>query len=379
MRRLLPIVGTIALIITTIPSFASVRVSSDRTPIHVYREDLNSGAVVLEMRRNGEQIARFVVDQGSEVTLWKSTAADGAKGAISFGIKPPPEPTSRSELLERAAAYARAGRSPEADEAILAIPGGPSKLSFVWIPPDKPVDLTAHHSVTLTYASASKASPAAAKSLSAMKNPAYGLDSANVKSPTIVKGYDADTASGGNLQVVTAAKAGESSASGGSIWSSGCGKIAYADVYWSGCYRRLTVSDSDPNNWYTGDASQASGHGGNCCVRGLEHGDTRFNYEAGTVVAWQPGGDMPTGECVTRTIGINYSGLSMSDSFRLCPERIVVLGNGGSRSFGSAWLGHTHWDRTGTVGTAHEVITRVRNGASSGFSYTGAALWCDRC
>ena len=149
----------------------------------------------------------------------------------------------------------------------------------------------------------------------------------------------------------------------GYVWDSGCASINTKKAPWHGCYQRWTVDDRDPNYWYSGDQSQATGHG--TFWTALTYGKTehRYNHE-GLVVKWKPGSQQDSGKCRTVTMTLSMEATTLSDTHQVCPARIRPAVN--SQLFKAVWEG---WNYGGAVESTAEVFSRAPNGRGNGHQY----------
>lgn len=154
----------------------------------------------------------------------------------------------------------------------------------------------------------------------------------------------------------------------GSIFASGCATVDNSYVYWHGCFTR-TSGDSDSTYNYIGDQSQATGYAKN--IHRLTRGRAKHEYNGANalIVRWQPIIDIPEGSCQQVTFGVSGYGLSLSDTFTLCPDKLHPSIS--DSVFESSWEGHSH----GTKGVAAETLVRVKRGTSSGFTFHVSAAW----
>lgn len=148
----------------------------------------------------------------------------------------------------------------------------------------------------------------------------------------------------------------------GEKYDSGCAKVD-GSVFWKGCYRRYRTEDNDPDSWYTAEESQATGHGKGGWY--LRTGRTDHRYKQGEVVQFEPGSDVPKGNCEQVGFSLGGYGVSMSRTTTICPEKISINVNDPNRFF-AQWNGAVRADNPGVVA---QDFTKVPNGKDSGFEY----------
>ncbi len=157
-----------------------------------------------------------------------------------------------------------------------------------------------------------------------------------------------------------------------SIIDSGCAEVNNSVVYWRGCYTRYATTDSDPNNHYGATESEASGYAKNSGdFLAIGRTDHHWDGSNAQIVKWSPNGDRSVGKCTIRTISLSAYGVSMSDSYPICPDADDM-----SQS------AHLMTDEfTGVAcgqnnrAAAAETIASAPNGDSLGWSYGVYANW----
>ncbi len=152
------------------------------------------------------------------------------------------------------------------------------------------------------------------------------------------------------------------------VYDSNCLSLS-SHVYWHGCYTRSYTSDRDPNNFYSVDRSQATGHG--TWAYYLKDGNTEQNYNSdGLIVQWDPDHNFSYGDCHTVELSLEFQGVGVKDSFSLCKAKIES--HISDHQFHSTWVG---LNSGGAVATASENLVKIKNGKSGGFYYSIHDSW----
>lgn len=111
----------------------------------------------------------------------------------------------------------------------------------------------------------------------------------------------------------------------GAVFDTGCGTINNDEFKWRGCFERHRVKDEDPNNWYIVDSSVGSGHHEGT-FGSLTMGRVAHRYMGSThktlVVKNKPSTTLEL-NCEQRTLSLEAYGVGYSESFDVCPDKIV--------------------------------------------------------
>ncbi len=363
-RRSASLLYVLALLGTSIAAVARPAASAVQPQMSVSQRVLSTGAVLATVTSGSEIIGRVVADQGTRVRVHELPGRNSNHKAMAFELIPP-EVRSQHEAAIAAARYAAAGRSPESDLEVLSI------LDTEMPPPDE--DIASCHDLP---------DPASCSGVAAIWRDTAGQpDSGGTE--TVEPLAEADPLMGPTSTVVgefwvgspaepLAANEDYTAAAGGSLWASGCAEVRNAPngVKWRGCYRRYTVRESDRYNWYSADESQAAGDGSFWWALTQGRTDHRYNRTV-QIVMWQPGAEVSSGRCHDRTFSVSAYGTSVSETVRVCPERIVPAIS--SNQFYTDWEGHSHGR---VVATAAVNMAKVGNGQFMGFRYYVGAWWC---
>lgn len=162
----------------------------------------------------------------------------------------------------------------------------------------------------------------------------------------------------------------------GKVYDSGDSAIEDGGkTQWSGAYTRYGVDDADPDFRYSADQSKALGHGtfGHVLTSGgTEH---RYGFNT-TVVEWAPNGSSPAeGSCKQESVSLSLYGITLSQSYQLCPE--VVVPDKQKSSFATEWTGKST-KKSQTVGTVAQSFAKTAEDQGEEFTYVVSRSRCPR-
>jgi hypothetical protein len=156
------------------------------------------------------------------------------------------------------------------------------------------------------------------------------------------------------------------------IFDAGCLKVtAGGEAYWRGCFERRNVPDDDANHWYTLENSWAHGHHDGR-VGGLDYAyvaNRYFKSEASVeIINQRPKVDLDGGNgCHNVTLQMAPEGVGISDTVRVCPDRIKLGGD--SDSVYATWDGWvTHDDDW--VASAAMSYAQYKSGTDGVYTFT---------
>lgn len=288
------------------------------SPFTVTTEDVPGGMVRGTITQDGEQVGTYIARAGTEVDLVGSVSADGTSVLTDIGLKTV-DASSYQQTVQMASEFAAGLQQVVAYAAEQGI-------NYVIAPGE-----------TGDEESPGIADPGL--------TPSVYLNTESLTGPT-----------------ATLAMAGTGSQPG-YIWDSGCASIDTKKAPWHGCYQRWTVDDRQNGVWYSGDQSQATGHG--TFWTALTYGKTEHRYNSdGLVVKWKPGSQQNAGNCHTVTMELQMEATKLTDQHQVCPEHIRPSIN--NQLFKAIWEG---WNYGGAVEATAEVFSRAPDGRGNGHQY----------
>jgi hypothetical protein len=148
-----------------------------------------------------------------------------------------------------------------------------------------------------------------------------------------------------------------------------CVDIDNSNGWAHGCYSRKRGETS--RYWGTSSVVSGSAKG----IRSLERLRTRHLYNSTTEIRrWRPQEDISAGSCGTRSIGLSYKGISLSNSSTVCPAKLSPSFHNSGREFRVTWVNPWYSHTTGTRRTM-AIDAVYRKGSSTGFSYRIGFTW----